>query len=290
MANKIALGIETDDPKNYQQRLNNREKKVAEAVREDENIVDTFDQALCVGSVDQVVGTVFTGAAAEVVSLKSNKAQYEMYISSVATGAAVAAPYQSSAGLELKSLAGATGPDSYELGHGTTSLSKAAYTVGSFLSDKKIFMEANILIDDISDVTEMWFGWRKAEAYQATDPDAYDEMAAFVVEQGTDVGRINIDTILNNAATSRTDTTEADWADTKAYRLRIEVDNAGKCKFLITAAAASAAAAATAALAEPAATANFSFDSGEVIIPFLRIDTEIGDPGISVSRWEVGYM
>jgi hypothetical protein len=290
MANKIALGIETDDPKNYQQRLNNREKKVAEAVREDENIVDTFDQALCVGSVDQVDGTAFTGAAAEVVSLKSNKAQYEMYISSVATGAAVVTPFQGAAGLELKSMAGATGPDSYELGHGTTALSKAAYTVGSFLSGKKVFMEANIRIDDISAVTELWYGWRKAEAYQATDPDAYDEMAAFVVEQAVDVGRINIDTILNDATTNRDDTTEADWADNKVYRLRIEVANNGKCKFLITAAAASAAAAATAALAEPTVTTNFSFDSGEVIIPFIRIDTETGDPGISISRWEVGYM
>lgn len=272
---RMPFGIESDAPGNYNQRMGNREKKLAEAIRDDENVNDDFQQAVVAGSIDQADGTAFTGAAAEVCALDSGKAKYEMYISSVATGAAVITPFHSSDGLECKAMAGGTGPDSYELGHGTTALSRAAYTVGSFPdADRRIFFEVTCKIDDISDVTEIWCGWRKAEAYQATDPDAYDEMACFNIGKDAD-GQIEIHTILNNAATSETDTTETDWADAGEHTLRIEVENDGKCWFYYDG-------------SEPTVTADFSFDDGEVILPFFRIDTETGDPGISISSWKCG--
>lgn len=284
MANKVVLGIETDDPKNYQQKLNNREKKLAEAVREDDNIEETFEQALIVSNMDNADGSVYTGAAGEEVGLFTGKNAFEVHQAAVATPAVVT-PHQSSAGLEVKPVAAA---DALEVTNGITSLSKAAKTVGSFKGDKRVFFEANILIDDISDVTELAMGFRKAEAYQAAVDD-YDEMAAFNIGQDAD-GQIEIHTILNGAATAEVDTTETDWADGKAYLLRIEVENNGKCHFFITSAAASAAAAELLTPATPTVTADFSFDSGEVIVPFLFLDTETGDPGVSVSRWTVGYM
>lgn len=281
---RIGLGIETDAPKNYQSKLNNREKKLAEAVRDDANIAETFEQALILSNMDNADGTVYTGAAGEELGFHTGKHAFEVHQAAVATPAVVT-PHQSASGLEVKPVAAA---DALEITNGITALSKAAYTVGSFLSNKKIYVEMTILIDDISDVTEMAMGWRKAEAYQAA-VDSYDEMASFNVGQDGD-GQIEIHTILNNAATSETDTTETDWADGKAYRLRIEVENDGVCKFLISAAAASAAAAELLTLAEPTVTASFTFDDAEVLVPFLFLDTETGDPGVSVSKWEVGYM
>lgn len=269
MSNRIELGIETDNPGNYQTRLNKRELKLAEAVREDQNIEDTFQQALAIPAMDQADGTAYTGAAAEVLAVNSGKAMYEVYQAAVATPAVVT-PYQSASGLELKPVAAA---DALELTNGTTALSRAAYTVGA--SSKTVFCEATIKIDDISDVTEAFFGFRKAEAYQA-DPDNYDEMASIHVGDATD-GQIEIHTILNGGATSETDTTLTDWADAAEKTLRIEVNQDGVCKFFVDD-------------AEPTVTASFTFDANEVIVPFLHLNTETGDPGLSISSWKVGYM
>lgn len=290
MTNRIKLGIERDDPGNYQTRLCNREKKVIEALRDDPNVVENFDQALTTGAIDQVDGTVYTGAAAEVLGFNTGKHQFEAYVNAVATGAAVAGPYQSVSGLELISLVAGTGPSAWEITNGVTALSKTAYIVGTDIVglEEKIFFEANILIDDISDITEVWMGFRKAEAYQ-TDPDDYDEMAAFNIGEDAD-GQIEIHTIINNASTDNVDTTETDWANGKAYRLRIEVNGNGDCKFLITSAGATAAAAALLDLAEPTVTKEFAFDADEVIVPFLTVVTETGDPGLSISNWTVGRM
>lgn len=270
--NRIPLSIEHDTRKNYQRKLNARETKLSEAILYDENIDDDFSSALIISNMDNADGTVYTGAAGEELGFHSGRAAYECHQAAVATPAVVT-PFQSADGLEVKPVAAA---DALEITNGTTALSRAAYTIGSFDDvDKKIFFSCKVKIDDISDVTELAIGWRKAEAYQAA-VDNYDEMAAFNIGQDGD-GQIEIHTILNNAATAETDTTETDVADGGEHTFRIEVKNNGDCAFLFDG-------------STPAAVpATFSFDDGEVIIPFLFLDTETGDPGVSVSEWKVGY-
>ena len=94
------------------------------------------------------------------------------------------------------------------------------------------------------------FGFRKVEAL-AADLHAYDEMAGLFPISGD----IKIQTILNNAATTTTDTT-ANWADTEVHRLKVLVSKAGAVTYEIDGAA-------------PSTTAAFSFDDGEVVTPFL---------------------
>ena len=269
--NPVILGQETDTVKNYQRRLNQREKKLAEAILYSENIDDDFPSALIVSNFNNADGSIYTGAATEVLGVHSGRHGYEYYCA--AGTAAVVAPYQSADGLELKPqiTAGAV-----ELTMGTTALSRAAHVVGSLLAtdDKELYLQAKIKIDDISDVTEMWVGWRKAEAYQA-DPEDYDELCAFNVGKDAD-GQVEIHTILNNATTSETDTTETDIANGGEHTFEIRVKNNGQCSFLFDGAA-------------PTVTAAFTFDSGEVILPFVHLDTETGDPGVSISEWKVGY-
>lgn len=269
--NPVILGQETDTIKNYQRKLNQREKKLAEAVLYNENIDDDFPQALVLSNMDNADGTVYTGAAGEELGFHSGRAAYEVHQAAVATPAVVT-PYQSADGLEVKPVAAA---DALEITNGITALSRAAHVVGSFLHpDKLVYFKTKIKIDDISDVTELAVGFRKAEAYQAAVDD-YDEMAAFNIGADAD-GQIEIHTILNNAATVETDTTETDWADGGEHTLEITVDNNGVCKFYYDG-------------AEPTVTAAFTFDAAEVIVPFLFLDTETGDPGVSVSEWKCGY-
>lgn len=270
--NPLALGQETDTTSNYHRRLNQREKKLAESIIYSENIDDDFSSALVVGSTNNADGTAYTGATGEILGMHSGRAAYEVYQAAVAS-AAVVTPVQSADGLEVKPVAAA---DALEITNGTTSLSPAAHTIGSFLKSgsDEIYFKTKIKIDDISDVTELWVGWRKAEAYQA-DPDNYDELAAFNIGQDAD-GQIEVHTILNGAATATTDTTETDWADGGEHTLEIRVNKDGRCKFLYDG-------------SEAAVVPSFSFDSAEVILPFLHLDTESGDPGVSVSEWKVGY-
>lgn len=269
--NPVVLGQETDTTKNYQRKLNQREKKLAEAILYSENIDDDFPSALVVSNFNNVDGTIYTGTAAEVLGVHSGRAAYEYYCS--AGTAAVVAPYQSASGLELKPqiTAGAV-----ELTLGTTALSRAAHVIGSLLAtdDKEIYMQAVIKIDDVSDVTELWVGWRKAEAYQA-DPENYDELCAFNIGKDAD-GQVEIHTILNGATTAETDTTETDIADAGEHTFEIRIKNSGECTFLYDGAA-------------PTVTTAFSFDSGEVVLPFIHLDTETGDPGVSISSLKVGY-
>ena len=95
------------------------------------------------------------------------------------------------------------------------------------------------------------FGFRKVEALNA-DVHAYDEMAGLFPISGN----ISIQTILNNAATVTTDTTD-DWADAGIHTLGVYVDKAGAVTYTIDGAA-------------PTTTAAFSFDAGEVVTPFLH--------------------
>ena len=90
-----------------------------------------------------------------------------------------------------------TANDGIELTQGINARSKAAYVVGT----DKFYVQARIKLADVSGTDDCAFGLRKAEAYQAAIDD-YDEMAVLNVISGD----VYIETILNGAATSSTDT------------------------------------------------------------------------------------
>ena len=265
-------GQVTDTVSNYQKKLNKREQKVVEAALYNEFLDDDFSSALIVSNFDNADGTIYTGAAGEEMGFHSGRAAYEMHIAAAATPAVIA-PFQSAQGLELKPVAAA---DALEITNGTTALSPQAYVVGSFngAGTKEIFFKTEIDFGDISDISELAVGWRKAEDYQAA-VDSYDEMAAFNMGGQAD-GRLDIETIINNAATVTTDTTVTDIVDDGVHTFEIRVTNGGVVSFLYD-------------NATPTITKAFTFDAGEVIIPFLFLDTETGDPAVSVTYWKVGY-
>ena len=95
------------------------------------------------------------------------------------------------------------------------------------------------------------FGFRKVEALNA-DVHAYDEMAGLFPISGD----IKIQTVINNAATVTTDTTE-NWADGEVHSLKVIVAKSGAVTYEIDGHA-------------PATTAAFSFDAGEVVTPFFH--------------------
>jgi len=162
-----------------------------------------------------------------------------------------------------------TADDGVEVTKGITSRSPEAFVVGT---SPAFYAKCKFKIADVSGTDDCAFGFRKAEAYQAAI-DNYDEMAALNVISGN----IYIETILNNAATTSTDTTD-NWADLAAHTLEVYVSSAGVVTYKIDGAA-------------PTVTAAFSFDAGEVVIPFFYMlnDTDLAGE-VALQAWEVGLQ
>ena len=162
-----------------------------------------------------------------------------------------------------------TANDGVEISQGITNGSKSAFVVGTSAA---FYAKCSFSIADVSGTDDCAFGFRKAEAFQANIDD-YDEMACLNVIAGD----ITIETILNNAATSSTDTTD-DWADTEEHTLEVYVSAAGVVTFKIDGSA-------------PTTTATFTFDTAEVVIPFFYLlhDTDLAG-AVVLTKWEVGYQ
>lgn len=161
-----------------------------------------------------------------------------------------------------------TADDGVELTQGILARAPGVFTVG----DPAFYAKAKFSIADVSGTDDCAFGFRKLEAYQAAI-DNYDEMAALNVISGN----ITIETILNNGATTSTDTTD-NWADTETHTLEVYVSAAGVVTYMIDGAA-------------PTTTAAFTFDTGEVVIPFLYFlnDTDLAGE-VNLISWEVGLQ
>jgi hypothetical protein len=161
-----------------------------------------------------------------------------------------------------------TANDWVEITQWITSRSPAYYTVGT----EAFYFEVTFKPADVSWSDDCAFWFRKAEAYQAAIDD-YDEMAAF----NNISWNLYIETILNNGATSSTDTSEniADW-DT--VTLRLECDLAWKVTFFYNWEA-------------PSTTVTFTFDSWEKVIPFFYFlqDTDLMDT-LYITQWETGKL
>lgn len=161
-----------------------------------------------------------------------------------------------------------TDDDGVEISQGILSKNKHAFTVGT---DNAFFIRVKFKIEDVSGTDDCAVGFRKAEAYQANIDD-YDEMASLNVISGD----INIETILNGAATTTTDTTD-NWADLETKTLQVNVSSAGVVTYLIDGVA-------------PTTTAAFTFDTAEVVVPFLYFlnDTDLAG-AVEVTEWECGF-
>lgn len=151
-----------------------------------------------------------------------------------------------------------------------------AYTVGT---SGALQLKADVTLEDVSELGECAFGFRKVAAAGAVIDD-YTDIAVINVQAGT----INVETILNDGTTSTTDT-GLTWADgaTKEVKVILGIaDNgaangAGVARFFIDGVEVGA---------------PFTFDSGDVLIPFIHIIQAVAVAGsyVGVSELEVSQL
>lgn len=229
-----------------------------------ENRKHTFETFDCNPATSKVAGGAASGTAGDTNVMMLPSTAFEYNILGTQT---ITAPSLTSVGLNIAM--DQTDNDGVQITEGITGKSRRAFTVGT---SNAFFLRVKFKIGDVSGTDDCAVGFRKAEAYQAAI-DNYDEMAALNVI----FGDINIETILNNAATTTTDTTD-NWADGATKELKVKVSKTGVVTYEIDGVA-------------PTTTAAFTFDNGEVVVPFMYFlnSADLVDT-LEIVEWESGYL
>ena len=137
---------------------------------------------------------------------------------------------------------------------------------------RSLFFRWRGVIEDVSGNAEFNIGFRKAEAIQAA-VDNYDEAAYFNILLGV----INIETILNNAVTVTTATTNTAWADGEEHDLMVVCHGNGKVEFFYDG-------------KPPIVSKAFQFDDDEVVVPFIHCLQSADFTFLYTKKLEVGFL
>jgi hypothetical protein len=209
--------------------------------------------------------TAASGATGATNVMLFPEAAFEYHIKGA--GQTILVPVATATGLDIS--LDQTDDEGVEVSQGILARSRGAFTIGT---DTAFFARCRFKIADVSGTDDCAFGFRKAAAYQANIDD-YTDMAVLNVIAGD----IKIETILNNGATSTTDTTD-NWADGETHELQVLVSAGGVVTYRIDGAA-------------PTQTAAFTFDTGDVVVPFcFFLHTTDLAGAVELIEWEVGFQ
>lgn len=209
--------------------------------RQSNKFIQEFFDAEPVSSAKAGAGAA-TGTTGDENLMILNDSLWEYHILGTQT---IVSPTMGVGGLDINM--DQTDNDGVECCLGINAANRGVFVVGT---DDAFYAKMQFSIADVSGTDDCAFGFRKVEAYQAAI-DNYDEMAALNVISGN----ISIETILNAGDTTTTDTTH-DWADGETHTLEVRVSSAGVVTYKIDE-------------GTPATVAAFTFDDGEVVVPFF---------------------
>lgn len=222
---------------------------------------EEFEVAPSAIKADGTTAASGTGADTNLLTFENNRFEYN--IKGTQT---IKVPTFGALGLDIGM--DQTDNDGVEITQGITARSKAAFVAGT----DAFYLKVQFSIEDVSGTDDCAIGFRRAEAYQANFDDYLDAACLNVIS-----GDIKIETILNNGATTTTDTTN-NWADGETHTLEVYVDLARKVTYKIDGAA-------------PATVAAFTFDSGDTLVPFLFFLHASDVAGVvNLKSWECGLL
>lgn len=207
--------------------------------------------------------TAASGTTGDTNLLTFERTRFEYHIKGTQT---INVPTFSASGLDIGM--DQTDNDGVELSQGITARSKAAFVAGT----DSFFFRVQFSIEDVSGTDDCAIGFRTAEAYQANFDDYNNAVCLNVIS-----GDIKIETILNNAATATTDTTD-NWADGETHTLEVIVNKDRTVTFKIDGVA-------------PTVTAAYTCDSGDVLVPFFFFLHASDVAGVvNIKSWECGLI
>ena len=216
----------------------------------------------------KVGGGAATGTAGDLNVLYTANGQYEWNVIGTQT---ILAPKIDAFGLNL--VQDAVSGDGIELCMGQTALSPMAFTIGS---DAAFFLQIVFKCEDVSGTNPLIIGFRKAQAFDATLAN-YTDFATIGIVGTANPNTIKIQTQVNTGGVTTTDTTQT-VADAAIVQLKVKVSAAGVVTYELNYAATTV-------------TAAFTFDTADVVIPFIRF-TEAADvtTQAAINYLECGYQ
>lgn len=231
----------------------------------DKYLFDTFNVQPITAAVG---GGAATGTAGDNNVLYTRNGAYEWNVIGTQT---ILAPKLDTFGLNL--VQDNTAGDGIELCVGQTSLSPMAFTIGS---DAAFFMQAVFKVQDASGTNPLIIGFRKAQAFDATLAN-YTDFVSIGIVGTSNPNKIEIQTQLNTGGVTTTDTTQT-VADGATTQFKISISSTGVVTYQVNYGA-------------PTVTAAFTFDTGDVVIPFIRF-TEAADitTQAATNYLEIGYQ
>lgn len=162
-----------------------------------------------------------------------------------------------------------TDNDGVEITTGILTSNPFCFLVGT---DPAFFFRVRFSIQTVAGTDDCAIGFRECEAYQANIDDYTDSAVLNVIS-----GDIYIETILNNAATVSTDTTQ-NWANGETHTLEVLVDSVGAVTYKIDGVA-------------PTVTAAYSFTAGLYVCPYIFFLNAAGLAGqVNILEFECGYQ
>jgi hypothetical protein len=225
-----------------------------------------FDNFQVQPTTSKVGGGAATGTAGDNNVLYTAFGQYEWNVIGTQT---ILAPSLDTFGLNL--VQDQTAADGIELSVGVTALSPMAFTINS---DAAFFFQISVKVQDVSGCNPLLIGWRKTQAFDATLANYTDFATIGIV--GT-AGKIQTQTQVNTGGVVTTDTTQT-ATDGSTIQLKIKVSSTGVVTYEYN-------------YQTPTVVAAFTFDSGDVVIPFIRF-VEAADitTQASMDFLEIGFQ
>lgn len=139
-----------------------------------------------------------------------------------------------------------------EYNWGARANAKHIYTIGT---SPAFYLEWRFTLADVTGCDPVGIGFRKVEANNSTLA-SYTDFAWIGVSESDTTAVISLKTRLNSGAVTTTNTTDA-WTDGQTHTLKVLVDGSGAVTYTIDGLA-------------PTATAAFTFDSADTVMPFFH--------------------
>lgn len=187
-------------------------------------------------------------------------------------GQTIIAPRMSANGLNIA--LDLTDNEGAEYNFGARAGAKHAYTIGTSAA---FFVEAQIYVADMSGCEPLWLGFRKVAA-NAADYTTYSDFYSIGLNNATSATAVTLGSQLNTGGVTLQSSTDAWGGDGTVQTLKILVSAAG----VVTA---------TISGAGPSAPLAFTFDNGDVVMPFIHFLHDTTTPGeIALLSFKCGFQ
>jgi|GEM_PF-1214149 hypothetical protein len=196
---------------------------------------------------------------------------FEQYNTTVSSAIAPTLSTTAGNGLNIDTIGGAASK-TIEITEGNSVNSKNAFVTGTSAA---FYVQASFNVAIIADVTDLYVGFRKVQAYQATVPAGYTDYATMGVHGIS--GLLESQTQVGSGGNIITSSTQSITAAT-TFTIRVNVNAAGVVTYLINGAV-------------PSASAAYTFTSASTVIPYIIYTTPAGGHAeVDLVNYQCGFQ